>query len=153
MNPSLSQRLEQLGLGLPSPMSPLGTYRTVTTYGKLLHVSGLGPIENGAPIAGIVGDDISLEEAQRAAQLTMLMILASIDESHSLENIERCLRLTVYVRGNASFAEHYKVANGASDVLLHLFGRPNLPARSALGVYTLPMGLPVEIDSIFVLRD
>ncbi len=67
--------------------------------------------------------------------------------------VQRCSRLTVYVRADASFTEHPKVADGASDLLLELFGRDLLPARSALGVHTLPMGIPVEIDSIFELKD
>ena len=69
-----------------------------------------------------------------------------------LDNVERCSRLTVYVRADQSFTQHPQVANSASDLLLTLFGQDKLPARSALGVHTLPMGIPVEIDSIFELK-
>ena len=100
----------------------------------------------------MVGRDLSLEQAQNAARLTMLMILACVDQACGLDNVERCSRLTVYVRAEQSFTQHPQVANGASDVLLTLFGQDKLPARSALGVHTLPMGIPVEIDSIFELK-
>jgi enamine deaminase RidA (YjgF/YER057c/UK114 family) len=97
---NFSERLAQLGLELPAPVNPLGSYRTISVSGNQLYVSGLGPFENGKPIVGTVGVD----------------------------------------------------ANGASDLLQALFGADKLPARSALGVYTLPMGIPVEIDSIFELK-
>jgi enamine deaminase RidA (YjgF/YER057c/UK114 family) len=149
---TLKARLAQLGLELPPPIQPLGSYRTVSVSGNQLYVSGLGPFEHGKPIVGVVGADLTLEAAQRAAQLTMLMILSCVDDAYGLERIDRCSRLTVYVRAAASFTQHPQVANGASDLLLELFGRDKLPARSALGVHTLPMGIPVEIDSIFELK-
>ncbi|MBB5064949.1 RidA family protein [Granulicella mallensis] len=148
----VTEHLAQLGLELPVPITPLGSYKTVAVSGNQLYVSGLGPFENNRPIVGVVGKDVSLEGAQRAAQLTMLMILACIHQTHGLDNIDRCLRLTVYVRAEQSFTQHPQVANGASDLLLALFGEDTLPARSAVGVHTLPMGIPVEIDSIFELK-
>lgn len=152
MDVNFSGRLARLGLQLPAPIRPLGSYRTVSVSGNQAYVAGLGPFENGRPLTGIVGDDVSLERAQHAARLTMLMILACVDEACGLEHIERCNRLTVYVRAEPSFTQHPAVANGASDLLRDLFGDENLPARSALGVHTLPMGIPVEIDSIFELK-
>lgn len=145
-------RLAQAGFTLPQPINPLGSYRTVSVVGRQVYVSGLGPFEHGKPLVGIVGRDMSVEEAQRAAQLTMLMILACVDQACGLDNVERCTRLTVYVRADRSFTQHPQVANGASDLVLTLFGQDKLPARSALGVHTLPMGIPVEIDSIFELK-
>lgn len=149
---AIFDRLSQAGLTLPPPIHPLGSYRTVSISGNQLYVSGLGPFEDGKPIVGIVGGDISLEKARDAARLTMLMILACIDQACGLDNIERCIQMTVYMRAEQSFTQHPQVANGASDVLLTLFGQDKLPARSALGVYTLPMGIPVEIESIFELK-
>ena len=149
---NVSERFAQLGLQLPPPINPLGSYRTVSVSGNQLYVSGLGPIEDGKPMVGIVGADMSVETAQHAARLTMLMILACVDQACGLDNVDRCSRLTVYVRAEQSFTQHPQVANGASDLLLTLFGQSKLPARSALGVHTLPMGIPVEIDSIFELK-
>ncbi len=102
--------------------------------GNQLYVSGLGPFENGKPVVGLVGADLSIERAQHAARLTMLMILACVDQACGLDAVERCSRLTVYVRADAGFTQHPHVANGASDLLLDLFGQDHLPARSALGV-------------------
>jgi enamine deaminase RidA (YjgF/YER057c/UK114 family) len=149
---NVSERLAQAGFKLPPPINPLGSYRTVSVSGSQVYVSGLGPFEDGKPIVGIVGGDLSLEKAQHAARLTMLMILACVEQACGLDNVERCSRLTVYVRAEQSFTQHPQVANGASDLLLTLFGQDKLPARSALGVHTLPMGIPVEIDSIFELK-
>lgn len=146
-------RLSTLGLVLPQPIAPLGSYRTVSTIGNVAHVSGLGPFENGTPVSGIVGQDMSLERAQHCARLTMLMILACLHEQCGLDRVSRCARLTVYVRAAATFTQHPAVADGASDILLDLFGADRLPARSAIGVHTLPMGIPVEIDSVFELHD
>ncbi|WP_114812178.1 RidA family protein [Paraburkholderia kururiensis] len=151
MPETTTARLATLGLVLPPPIAPLGSYRTVSIVGNQAHVSGLGPFENGAPVAGVVGDDMTIERAQHCAKLTMLMILACLHEQCGLDRVRRCTRLTVYVRASASFTQHPKVANGASDVLLDLFGADHLPARSAIGVHTLPMGIPVEIDSVFEL--
>ncbi|AOJ16657.1 hypothetical protein WJ07_25415 [Burkholderia vietnamiensis] len=153
MPDTTTARLAALGLVLPQPIAPLGSYRTVSVTGNHALVSGLGPFENGAPVTGIVGEDMSIERAQACARLTMLMILACLDERCGLDRVRRCVRLTVYVRASPSFTQHPLVANGASDVLLDLFGADRLPARSAIGVHTLPMGIPVEIDSVFELHD
>lgn len=153
MPDTTTARLAALGLVLPQPIAPLGSYRTVSVTGNHALVSGLGPFENGAPVTGIVGEDMSIERAQACSRLTMLMILACLDERCGLDRVRRCVRLTVYVRASPSFTQHPLVANGASDVLLDLFGAERLPARSAIGVHTLPMGIPVEIDSVFELHD
>ena len=152
MDNDIQNRLTQLGLQLPAPINPLGSYRTTVTLGDQLFVSGLGPFKDGKPVVGIVGNELSIADAQEAAQRTMLLILACVEEACGLENIERCARLTVYVRAESGFTAHPKVADGASDLLLALFGPDRLPARSAIGVFTLPMGIPVEIDSVFQLK-
>jgi enamine deaminase RidA (YjgF/YER057c/UK114 family) len=149
---NLVHHLEKLGFTLPAPIAPIGTYQTVSRLGTQLYVSGLGPFENGRPVTGIVGAEIDLNRAKHAALLTMMMILSCIEHSYGLDSVLRCARLTVYVRALPDFTEHPQVANGASDLLASLFGAENLPARSALGVSSLPMGIPVEIDSIFELK-
>jgi enamine deaminase RidA (YjgF/YER057c/UK114 family) len=152
MSNEIRAKLDKLGLQLPPPIKPLGSYQTLVTQGDQLWVSGLGPFKNGKPVSGIVGQDLSIAEAQEAAQLTMLMILSCIDEHIGLDAIEHCLRLTVYVRADQNFTQHPAVANGATDLLAHLFSEQQLPARSAVGVFSLPMGIPVEIDSVFKLK-
>lgn len=146
------ETLRKLGLQLPEPFPPIGSYNVVTSAGDLVFVSGMGPIKNGRPVMGLVGGGMTLGEAQDAARLTMLLILASLEQECGLDRIARCLRLTVYVRSIPSFQAHPKVADGASDLLRDIFGPDLLPARSSLGVHSLPMGIPVEIDSVFSRR-
>ena len=146
------ETLRQLGFQLPKPFPAIGSYNVVTFAGEQVFVSGLGPIKDGKPIMGLVGDDMTLDEAQEAARMTMLLILASLEQACGLDRIARCLRLTIYVRAIASFQAHPKVADGASDLLRDVFGPAMLPARSAIGVHSLPMGIPVEIDSIFAMQ-
>ena len=149
---SFIQKLSDLNIVLPAPIKPLGSYQLVTVLDDVVHVSGLGPIEQGKPVVGVIGENISLEGGQHASRLTMLMILSCLEQSVGLDNIERCIRLTVYVRAAESFTQHPLIANGASDLLQEVFGATKLPVRSAVGVSTLPMGIPVEIESIFQLK-
>ncbi|WP_397448034.1 RidA family protein [Pseudomonas sp. NA-150] len=152
MNDQWKNRLAELSLQLPEPLAALGSYSVVTIDDDRVYVSGLGPFENGKPVQGVVGGNLSVEQGQHAARLTMLMILSCLDQACGLENIERCLRMTVYVRAGADFQQHPKVADGASELIKALFGSDKMPARSALGVHSLPMGIAVEIDTIFKLR-
>lgn len=152
MNKEISQRLENAGLVLPEPLNPVGLYKAISHSNGQLFVSGLGPIESGKPITGVVGEHLSIADAQHAARVTMLLILAALEHEYGLENIQCCTRLTVYVRATDTFSRHPEVADGASLVLRDVFGEALLPARSALGVHTLPFGIPVEIDSIFELK-
>ena len=148
---NVSERLAQAGLQLPSPINPLGSYRTVSVSGSQLYVSGLGPFENGKPLVGIVGGDMSLAGSVRGPS-------DDVDDPglrRSGMRARKCREMQPtdsYVRAEQSFTQHPQVANGASDLLLTLFGPSKLPARSALGMHTLPMGIPVEIDSIFELK-
>jgi enamine deaminase RidA (YjgF/YER057c/UK114 family) len=152
MDNHLLETLQRLRLTLPIPLTPLGSYQTVTRSGDQLIVSGLGPFKDGKPVAGVVGADLSIDDAKEAARLTMLLILACVEDAVGLENIEQCLRLTVYVRAEQSFTQHPLASDGASALLLAIFGRERLPARASLGVHTLPMGLALEIDSVFQLK-
>jgi enamine deaminase RidA (YjgF/YER057c/UK114 family) len=98
MNQKHAETLKHMGVQLPAPITPLGAYKTATRSGDLLFVSGLGPFKDGEPVVGLVGADLSIAQAQEAARLTMIQILACVDEACGLENVEQCLRLTVYVR-------------------------------------------------------
>lgn len=146
------ERMHELGLTLPTPVEPIGAYRPVSIVGSQVYTSGLGPVGDVARPIGIVGRDVSLSEARDAARCSMLLILASLHKTCGLDDVVRCIRLTVYVRASEDFTEHATVADGATELLHTLYGPEKLPARSAIGVHSLPMGLPVEIDSIFELR-
>ncbi|MEX1829232.1 RidA family protein [Luteibacter sp. CQ10] len=145
------ERLNALGIVLPPPLAALGSYRVVSVDGDTAYVSGLGPFIDGKPVKGRVSAELSLAEGYDAARLTMLMILSCLHDAVGLDRVERCTRLTVYVRAIDGFTQHPAIADGASDLLRDVFGADRLPARSALGVHTLPMGIPVEIDSVFRL--
>ncbi|MFY1664066.1 RidA family protein [Pseudomonas sp. Pseu.R1] len=152
MDKNVLERLKTAGLVLPPALPVKGLYHSVVeTHGEL-YVSGLGPIVDGKPLTGIVGKDVNLTQAKYAARVTALLILAALEEYCGLQNVLRCTRLTVYVRAEENFIRHPEVADGASEVFKDVFGENLLPARSAIGVYTLPFAIPVEIDSIFQLK-
>lgn len=141
-------RLKELGIDLPPASEPLATYRSVVRTGNLVHVSGSGPILDGKPtIQGRLGDAVSLDEGYAAARLTCLNLLATVRKAlGSLDDVKQVVRMMVYVASADGFDKQPAVANGATDLLKELFGEAGLPARAAVGVNALPMGIPVEIE-------
>ncbi len=130
---------------------PLGSYVPCVQSGNLLFLSGVLPIRNGQLInTGRVGETVSLEEARQDARQVVINAL-SILKSHTgdLGKISRCVRLNGYVASSATFTDQSKVLNAASDLLFDIFGESGRHARSAVGVYCLPLNSPVEIDFIF----
>ena len=151
MDQLIESRLRKANLTLPNAVKPFGAYANVSQADGLIYVSGMAGFLDGKLIKGIVGDSIDVEQAAFAARQTMLMTLACLDEAIGLGKISRCIRLTVYSRTTSDFEQHPAVANGACDVLSSVFEGQPLRARTAIGVYTLPMGIAVEIDSVFKL--
>jgi enamine deaminase RidA (YjgF/YER057c/UK114 family) len=123
MDKHILETLRSLRLTLPLSLTPVGSYQTVTRSGEQLIVSGLGPFKDGKPVAGAVGADLSVDDAKEASRLTMLLILACVEDAVGVANIEQCLRLTVYMRAEQSFTQHPLVSDGASDLPLAIFGR------------------------------
>jgi len=149
-------RLEAIGLSLPPPPEAVANYVGLVKVGKLAFVSGHGPIENGELVyRGKLGRDMDVETGKKAAQLTMLNLLATLKaELGELDRIERVVKLLVLVNSAPDFAEQPFVANGASDLLVEIFGpERGRHARSAIGVGALPFGISVEIEGIFELRE
>ena len=146
------RRLEELGLQLPPPAEAVGTYVGAVQVGNLLFVSGHGPVENGEYIfRGQLGRDIEIEEAQAAARLVALNMLATI-RAHigELDRVRRIVKLLCFVNSAPDFRDQPLVANGASDLLLQVFGPERGPhGRSAVGMAALPFGIAVEIEGIF----
>jgi enamine deaminase RidA (YjgF/YER057c/UK114 family) len=121
--------------------------------GGLAHVSGQLPFVGGALVTGRLGEDVTLEAGAEAAQACGLMILAQLKSAlGSLSRIERIVKLGVFVNSAGNFTDQPKVANGASDLMVHLFGDAGKHARSAVGVPVLPLGAAVEIDAIVAVR-
>jgi enamine deaminase RidA (YjgF/YER057c/UK114 family) len=149
----ISQRLQELGIALPPVFPPAGNYRGCVVDGQIVYVSGHGPVSADTMICGKVGADLSLAEGQRAARLTGLSILATLQaELGDLDRIARILTVFGMVNVAPGFSDMPAVINGCSDLLAEVFGEAGRHARSAVGMAELPMGIAVEIELIARLR-
>ena len=149
----IEARLADLGLELPQAAAPVAAYVPVVVAGGLAHVSGQLPFVDGVLVTGRLGEDLSLEEGAAAARACGLMILAQLKAAlGSLGKVERVVRLGAFVSSAATFTDQPKVANGASELMVAVFGDAGRHARSAVGVPVLPLGAAVEIDAIVAVR-
>jgi enamine deaminase RidA (YjgF/YER057c/UK114 family) len=146
----IEEKLTQMGLALPTPAAPAGNYVGAVRVGNLLFVSGHGPRHQGESyITGKVGRDLTTEQAYEAAKIVMLNCLASVKrEIGDLDRVKRIVKLLGMVNCTEDFTEQPKVINGASDLLVTLYGDAGRHARSAVGMQQLPMSIPVEIEMI-----
>ena len=148
---SVNDRLAELGITLP-PVPPAGgNYVHAVQTGNLLFLAGKGPFSpDGAKISGTVGADITTEEAYGHARSVGLLLLAAAQEFlGDLDRVTRVVKLLGMVRATPDFGEQPKVINGCSDLLVEVFGEKGRHARSAVGMGSLPGGIPVEIEAIF----
>ena len=148
-------RLEAIGLSLPPAPEAVANYVGLVRVGELAFVSGHGPIENGELVyRGKLGRDMETETGQEAARLVMLNMLATLKaELGELDRVERVVKLLVMVNSAPDYAEQPLVANGASDLLVEIFGEERgKHGRSAVGMGALPYGISVEIEGIFQVR-
>ncbi|HEC31603.1 MAG: RidA family protein [Deltaproteobacteria bacterium] len=145
------KRLEQLGIKLPAAPEPVASYVPAAITGNLIYVSGQIPIrEKKLVYEGIVGKDVSLEQAQEAAKICIINVLAVVKkELRTLDRIKKIVRLSGYVASTPDFTQQPAVINGASDLLVQVFGDTiGKHSRIAIGVASLPLNAPVEIDLI-----
>ena len=145
-------RLRGLGLALPGrPPEPIGNFRNVMRVGKLLYVSGQGPVTaDGKVMTGKVGRTVGTEEAHDHARLVGLNILAAVrSEIGDLSRIRRVVKVFGMVNATEDFADHPSVINGCSDLLCAVLGERGVHARSAVGMGSLPNNITVEIEAIF----
>ena len=142
------QKLQSLGLELPPPASPVGAYVPTVRTGNLVFTAGQLPLKDGSLTAtGRVSADVSLQDAQLAARQALLNALSALRaEIGSLDNVSRIVRLNVLVNSSSGFTDQAKVANGASDLLLEVFGDVGKHTRTAVGAAELPLNAPVELD-------
>src|SRR5580704_185775 len=149
--PSAEERLKELGIQLPSPPTPFGSYAEAVRTGNLLFLSGMLPTEGRtAKFVGRAGADFDVETAREAARLAALNGLAVAREYlGSLDKITRIVRLGVSLATTEDCREHPKVADGASDLLQDVFGKDKNPSRLINGVASLPLGTPVALELIF----
>jgi enamine deaminase RidA (YjgF/YER057c/UK114 family) len=148
-------RLKSLGLTLPPVPKPLSAYIPAVRTGNLLFLSGIIPSVNGTLLyPGKVGRELSLEEGKEAARVTLLNALAVIRaECDSLDAVHRIIRLSVHVASAEGFMDQSKVADGASNLLVEVFGENGRHARVALGAAELPFGAPIELEMIVELHN
>ncbi len=147
---SAEARLKALGIELPAPPKPAANYVTAARSGRLLFVSGQGPLANGEVVyRGKVGVDLTEQQGYQAARLTMLNSLAIVRQAvGSLDEVTGILKLLAWVRCADGFQRQHVVINGASDLLVEIFGERGRHARSAVSAHELPYGIAVEIEMV-----
>jgi enamine deaminase RidA (YjgF/YER057c/UK114 family) len=147
-------RLKELGIELPPPPKPVGSYTTAVTCGDLLFLSGTTCyVEGGLMYKGKVGQSVTLDQAHAAARQTALNLLAVVKaELGTLNRVDRIVKLNGYVNSAPGFDQQPAVINGASDVMVAIFGDRGVHARTSIGVNELPGGIPVEIEMVVQIR-
>src|SRR5580704_3322726 len=148
---SAEQRLAELGINLPAPPEPFGTYAEAVQTGNLLFLTGMMPTEGRtAKFTGRVGAELDVEAGRQAAHLAALNGLAVVRQHlGSLDRVTRIVRLGVMVATSGDFRDQPKVADGASELLRSIFGKDKNPCRLVYGVASLPLGAAVELELIF----
>lgn len=148
MNPE--KALADAGLELPDANRPVANYVMARRDGRHLLLSGHGAFVDGKPVhTGRLGADLTTDQGRQAAEAVMLNLLATVRaELGSLDAVESFLKLTVYVRSAPDYAEQHLVADGATDLLVRLFGDAGRPARTTVGVAALPLGFAVEVEAL-----
>jgi enamine deaminase RidA (YjgF/YER057c/UK114 family) len=150
----IESRLAQLGVKLPKPAASVASYVPVRTVDRLLYISGQLSVGPEGIIKGTLGDTMDVAEGQQAATACALAILSQIrfTAGRQLDHIASIIKITVLVAAAPDFDEHHLVANGASDLFVHLLGENGQHARAAFGTSGLPMGAAVEIDAIVEMK-
>lgn len=151
MSSNIKAKLDELGLVLPDAVTPLGAYVHYVQSGSLLMISGQGPVSaSGVAITGRLGEDLEIEDGNRAAEVCGLNIVARLNTAleGDFDRVKRIVRLNGFVNSAPDFTHHPAVINGASDLMFSLFGERGIHSRVAVGVAALPMGWAVEIDAI-----
>ena len=152
---TIENRLSELGITLPEPAAPVANYVAYVVSGNLVFVSGqvtIGP--DGIEYQGKVGDDISVDDAVKAARLCAINILSQVKAAcgGDLERVRRCVKLGGFVNSVPEFTDHPKVINGASDLMVDVLGDRGKHARFAVGAGSLPLNVAVEVDAVFEIE-
>ena len=155
MSDSITDKMAELGLSLPEVPAPVAAYVNCVRSGNLLHLSGGLPIKaDGSMITGKVPTDLTPEEAQEAARLCILNRLAVVKaEIGSLDKVKQIVALNGFVNSEPDFHGHPVVINGASELLVEVFGDKGKHSRTALGAAALPLGVAVEINLVVEVED
>lgn len=143
-------RLAELGIVLPTPAAPVANYVPFVRAGNLIHISGQVSVDASGGIRGVVGEDVSLEDATSAARICGLNLIAQMKRAcdGDLAKVRRVVKLGGFVQAGPAFFEIPQVINGCSDLMVAIFGEAGRHARSAVGVFRLPMNFAVEVDAV-----
>ena len=148
-------KIKELKIKLPEAKSPVGNYAATKVSGKMLFISGQISIdENGQLIKGKLGKDLNTETGYNAARRCALSIIAQVKMAceNDLSKIKSCVKLTGFVNSTDEFTDQPKVINGASDLIVSIFGNAGIHTRAAVSTNSLPLGVAVEVDAIFELN-
>ena len=150
-----NKNIEKFNIKLPEAKAPVGNYAATKILGKMLFISGQISIdENGQPITGKIGKDLDTESGYNAAKRCALSIIAQVKKAcdNDLSKVKSCVKLTGFVNSTDEFTEQPKVINGASDLIVSVFGDAGIHTRAAVSTNSLPLGVSVEVDAIFELN-
>lgn len=155
MTETPSARLRELGLTLPPPPRPAGTYSSVVVIENQAWVSGQIVLQEGAILhPGLVDRDVSPDIAKGVARQAALQAVSALQAAlGSIDRVRRIVRVTVYVASVPTFGRQHEVANGATELLTEIWGEAGRPARAAIGVAALPLNAPVEVDMVVALTE
>ena len=148
----IDKRLQELGITIPEPAAPVANYVGWVRSGNLVFTSGQVPLKDGkVQFQGKVGGEIGVEQAGQAAQLCAVNVISQIKGAldGNLDRVRRVVKLVVFVNAAPEFTDHPKVANGASDLMVKVFGDKGKHARSAVGSGSLPLNVAVEVEGVF----
>ena len=150
----VEERLKAAGLELPKPTSPVANYVPFVRIGELVHISGQVSVDASGGVRGTVGEAVDLESAKRGARMCALNLLAQMKAAcdGDLDRVVQVVKLNGFVQAGEGFTDIPQVVNGASDLMVEAFGEAGRHARSAVGVYRLPLGFSVEVDAVVAVR-
>lgn len=151
---SIEKELNRLGLTLPTPAKPAGSYKPCIIVENTAYISGQGPLlEDGTFAKGVVGNNLDLETAQFHAKRCGLAILSALKaEIGDLNKVQQLIKITGFVNCTNDFTKQPLVINGCSDLMKEVFGDKGVHARAAVGVNSLPLGFSVEIEAVFKIN-
>ena len=152
---NFDEKIKELKIKLPEARDPVGSYVASKVVGKMLFISGQISIsDNGELIKGKVGKELKTEDGYEAAKRCGLNIISQVKKAcnDDLSKVKSCVKLTGFVNSTEDFVEQPKVINGASDLIVSVFGNAGMHTRAAVSVNSLPLGVAVEVDAIFEIK-
>ena len=147
----VNKKLAELGISLPDAPAPAANYVPFVRTGNLVYVSGQVSMDADGLVRGKLGENMSVEDAQKAARLCALNLLAQVNAAcdGDLNKVVQVVKLTGFVNATPDFTQHPQVVNGASDLMAEVFGDAGRHSRAAVGSSSLPLGVAVEVEGIF----